>query len=87
MPAVLCMVGDDKESIGVFSEKLSDYGTFLPQKQSALRQTAVYYTKFIVLPATGKQNRVFSQGISCGLIPATAGERLIYAVIIQLGPE
>ncbi len=43
--------------------------------------------EIIVLPATGKQNRIVGEGVSCGLIPAATGEGLIYAVIVQLGPE
>ena len=43
--------------------------------------------EIIVLPAAGKQYGVFGEGISCGLIPFTAGEGLIYTVIVQLRPE
>jgi hypothetical protein len=38
--------------------------------------------KVIILPAAGKQYGVFSEGICCGLIPAPAGKRRIYAVIV-----
>ncbi len=43
--------------------------------------------EIIVLPAAGKQDRVIVESVSCGLIPATTGEGLIYTVIVQLGPE
>ena len=41
----------------------------------------------IILTTAGKQNRVFGEGVRCGLIPAATGERLVHAVIVQLGPE
>ena len=43
--------------------------------------------EIIVLPAAGKQNRVFAEGIGRGLTPSAARERLIYTVIVQLRPE
>jgi hypothetical protein len=71
----------------MFPEKLGDYGAFLTKKQSFLWQTAVDNAEIIVLAAAGKQYRVFSQSVSCGLIPSAAGEGLIYTVIVQLRPE
>jgi len=68
-------------------EKLVDHGAFLAYKQPALRQTAVNNVKVIILPAAGKQDRVFVQDVSCGLALSAARKRLIYTVVIQLRPE
>ena len=43
--------------------------------------------EIVILPTVGKQDRIFGEDVSCGLIPATTGERLIYAVIIEFRPE
>jgi hypothetical protein len=71
----------------VFLEKLGDHRAFLAKKQPLLRQTAVNNVEIIALPAAGKKDGVFGEGISRGLIPSTAGEGLIYTVIVQLRPE
>ena len=66
----------------MFLTKLIDHGTFLAYEQPVLGETAVNNVEVIVLPTTGKQDRVFGKSISCGLIPATAGKRLVHAVIV-----
>ena len=66
---------------------MGNHRAFLTKKQPLLRQTAVNNMEIIVLPTAGKENRVVVEDVSCGLIPAATGERLIYTVIVQLGPE
>jgi len=65
----------------MFLEKLGNYRTLLPQKQSALRQPAVYDVEVFIAAASGKQDRVFSKGTGCSVTPAVAGKGLIYTVI------
>jgi len=71
----------------MFLKKLVNNGAFLSGKQAMIRQPAVDDVEVIVLTATSKENGIFKKSICSSLIPASLGKRLIYAIIIQLGPE
>lgn len=87
MPLVLPEAGKNEQSVGVFSEKLGDHRALLTEKQSVLRQTAVYDVEVTVLAATREKYGVFSEGVGCCLVPSPPRERLIHTVIVELGPE